>query len=231
LAGRGISRILSARRVAPRGERIICLSGRYPEPGALSRAVERAAPGFPIWPCSRWGLPCRVACASRGALLPHLFTLTPLARGGLFSVALSVGPHHLHGGAPPACIPLRGYAASRPVEFGLSSGDRSRQRFSTPPNQSGATLAQAPAGGKRRVWPGWPGASAHCPRERGCVADQPQRAEPTHAGQGQAPAGHQLGSCNGASDNRAKKIQTSIFNSRQPRRGLEVVVWRFLVAC
>ena len=39
---------------------------------------ERAAPGFPIWPCTRWGFPCRVACASRGALLPHLFTLTTL---------------------------------------------------------------------------------------------------------------------------------------------------------
>src|SRR5271170_2873945 len=38
--------------------------------------AERAAPRFPIWPCTRWGFPCRVACASRGALLPHLFTLT-----------------------------------------------------------------------------------------------------------------------------------------------------------
>jgi hypothetical protein len=37
--------------------------------------LERAAPGFPIWPCTRWGFPCRVACASRGGLLHHLFTL------------------------------------------------------------------------------------------------------------------------------------------------------------
>jgi len=37
--------------------------------------AERAVPRFPIWPCTRWGFPCRVACASRGALLPHLFTL------------------------------------------------------------------------------------------------------------------------------------------------------------
>ena len=29
-----------------------------------------------IWPCSRRGLPCRVCCQPRGALLPHLFTLT-----------------------------------------------------------------------------------------------------------------------------------------------------------
>ena len=48
----------------------------------------------PIWSCSRWGLPCRRCYQRRGALLPHLFTLTatgPADRGGLFSVALSVG--------------------------------------------------------------------------------------------------------------------------------------------
>jgi hypothetical protein len=47
--------------------------------------AERAAPRFPIWPCTRRGFPCRVACASRGALLPHLFTLAvELAlKGGL----------------------------------------------------------------------------------------------------------------------------------------------------
>ena len=46
----------------------------------------------PIWPCSGWGLPCRICYQIRGGLLPHLFTLTPQAnsRGGLFSVALSV---------------------------------------------------------------------------------------------------------------------------------------------
>ncbi|EAQ26493.1 hypothetical protein ROS217_14991 [Roseovarius sp. 217] len=30
----------------------------------------------PIWHCSRWGLPCRSGCPSRGGLLPHRFTLT-----------------------------------------------------------------------------------------------------------------------------------------------------------
>jgi hypothetical protein len=29
----------------------------------------------PIWSCSRWGLPCRLRCRTRGALLPHRFTL------------------------------------------------------------------------------------------------------------------------------------------------------------
>ena len=36
--------------------------------------VELSLP-FPIWPCSRWGLPCRPCCHVRGALLPHRFTL------------------------------------------------------------------------------------------------------------------------------------------------------------
>ena len=44
----------------------------------------------PIWPCSDWGLPCRSCYQKRGGLLPHHFTLTPLAQGGLFSVVLSV---------------------------------------------------------------------------------------------------------------------------------------------
>jgi len=42
------------------------------QPGA--RAV-RAAPSPPIWPCSRWGLPCPPCRHEGGALLPHRFTL------------------------------------------------------------------------------------------------------------------------------------------------------------
>ena len=56
----------------------------------LSRDQTRAVP---IRSCSRWGLPCRRRCRQRGALLPHLFTLTAeyaTRRGGLFSVALSL---------------------------------------------------------------------------------------------------------------------------------------------
>ena len=34
----------------------------------------------PIRSCSRWGLPCRRRCRWRGALLPHLFTLTAAIR-------------------------------------------------------------------------------------------------------------------------------------------------------
>ena len=34
----------------------------------------------PIRSCSRWGLPCRFRCRTRGALLPHLFTLAASRR-------------------------------------------------------------------------------------------------------------------------------------------------------
>ena len=30
----------------------------------------------PIWSCFTWGFPCQLDYSSRGALLPHLFTLT-----------------------------------------------------------------------------------------------------------------------------------------------------------
>jgi len=39
------------------------------------RLRERPADAVPIRSCSRWGLPCRFRCRTRGALLPHLFTL------------------------------------------------------------------------------------------------------------------------------------------------------------
>jgi len=46
-----------------------------------TRAVGRKQPSkvsprtAPIRFCSRWGLPCRSCCQSRGGLLPHPFTL------------------------------------------------------------------------------------------------------------------------------------------------------------
>ena len=56
---------------------------------------EQCGPHYrsPIWSCSGWGFPCHACYQSRGALLPHHFTLTCALRriGGIFSVALSVG--------------------------------------------------------------------------------------------------------------------------------------------
>ena len=101
--------------VLPRREGMAIPLGRF------LRNASRDRPGrqrgntpcaVPIWSCSRWGLPCRFRCRSRGALLPHLFTLTlgPKAAGGLFSVALSLG-------SPPPDI-IRHRVS---VEPGLSS--------------------------------------------------------------------------------------------------------------
>jgi len=70
-------------------------AGRKPNPvtpkgrGHLSEVARRRAtlaanPGLilrgprqesPIWPCSRWGLPCPACHHASGALLPHRFTL------------------------------------------------------------------------------------------------------------------------------------------------------------
>jgi len=50
---------------------------------------------FPIWSCSRWGLPCRsvlppARCALTAPFHPYLLHVETI-RGGIFSVALSVG--------------------------------------------------------------------------------------------------------------------------------------------
>ena len=95
--------------VARRLEQPTRTAGSGHDPG-LAACARRAVP---IWSCSRWGLPCRLRHRGRGALLPHRFTLAALARnarGGLFSVALSLGSR------PPDVIQHR-----MSVEPGLSS--------------------------------------------------------------------------------------------------------------
>ena len=88
-AHKPVSRILSP---DPIGMAIIhlvppLLAGSSDLPESCSGAGH---PSSPIWSCSVWGLPCHEHRCPRGALLPHLFTLTPMDRGGMFSVALSV---------------------------------------------------------------------------------------------------------------------------------------------
>ena len=46
---------------------------------------------LPIRPCTGWGLPCSRCLHRDGELLPRHFNLAPTSRGGIFSVALSVG--------------------------------------------------------------------------------------------------------------------------------------------
>jgi len=90
------------------------VAGRLARP--TRTAVRKQTVAVPIWSCSRWGLPCRVCCRPRGALLPHRFTLAsagsenPEPIGGLISVALSLGS------PPPDVIRHR-----VSVEPGLSS--------------------------------------------------------------------------------------------------------------
>ena len=79
---RSISRVLSTPESAGRP---FLWDGCYHPPQATNPGGEpeipphpclSTMPAAPIRSCSRWGLPCRLGCPSRGALLPHRFTLT-----------------------------------------------------------------------------------------------------------------------------------------------------------
>src|ERR1700749_2479550 len=61
---------------------------------------------FPIWSCSRWGLPCRGCCHPRGALLPHHFTLTGAACAALGGIFLLHFPWTRVPQALPGTLPV-----------------------------------------------------------------------------------------------------------------------------
>jgi len=117
---RPVSRVLCGVRCEPDAWRPFlwnagcpALRATHPDGGIRTSILERcrlsdaALHTVPIRFCSRWGLPCRLRYRKRGALLPHRFTLTAASprrpppvnrrrvkgggRGGLFSVALSLG--------------------------------------------------------------------------------------------------------------------------------------------
>ena len=128
------------------GERIICLSSRYPGLAPPKRAgLERAAPPSPIWPCTRWGFPCLRARAWSGGLLPRLFTLTqPLLR------RIGIDEHE----AVRAQVRSLHYGAALPTVSGRAGrfvfcGTFRRQRLSALPPAcipQASLLAKAPAG-------------------------------------------------------------------------------------
>ena len=60
----------------PGGSHSLLLADSEESPKPLPWRSRRAGASLPIWPCSVWGLPCHATHAARGALLPHLFTLT-----------------------------------------------------------------------------------------------------------------------------------------------------------
>ncbi len=120
-SGKAVSRILSAPINRGRGSFV---SAAVPETRPAWRELERAAPGFPIWPCTRRGFPCLADYSASGELLPRLFTLASLLRAGrsvfcgtVRGSACALSPRvSCNGAGAPA-----GYAASRPLVFGLSS--------------------------------------------------------------------------------------------------------------
>ena len=83
---------------------------------------------MPLYGLASDGVYLAGACRqSRGALLPHLFTLTAPERGGLFSVALSLG-------SPPLAVNQH----PDPVKPGLSSAGE--WQASPPPQQPSSPL-------------------------------------------------------------------------------------------
>jgi hypothetical protein len=115
--GRGsISRVLSLRFseavIIPLA--LTLLPGSSDLPGSFERATLQRSP---IWSCSGWGLPCQPCHQGCGELLPRLFTLTPRHdRGGIFSVALSLG-------SPPVAV--SDHPALWSSDFPLALGQRS----------------------------------------------------------------------------------------------------------
>ena len=136
-SGRAVSRFLSA---FLRTERIICLSSQYPKPVHFrGHGTSRSSVSYLALHPMGFSVPFR-SRGMRWSLTPpfHPYPRRLRNTGGLFSVALSVGTTRavaarvypevrLHASAAP------GYAASRPVEFGLSSPDLRRERFSALP--------------------------------------------------------------------------------------------------
>jgi hypothetical protein len=119
----------------------------------LRRQRSPAKPrAVPIRSCSRWGLPCRPRCRRRGALLPHLFTLTAatryaprryvlcgtfprLAPAGRYPAPLVHGARtFLPGKSPSLTLPACGRgkggagAAVRPTDQNRDGGARMRRQ-------------------------------------------------------------------------------------------------------
>ena len=145
----------------PDGERIICLSSQYPGPGITPEAGRFEGPLFGLAPDGVF----RASSIALGAVGSYpAFSPLPQTHsycGGLFSVALSVEKPF---GLPPASISAgqllassarRSYAASRPVEFGLSSPDLCRPGAILHPSKTAVNVGANAWDDKRRLWRGW----------------------------------------------------------------------------
>ena len=88
VGSRSISRVLSWTTI-PLGMLLPACSSSLPGSNA-SHAMR-----FPIWPCFRWGLPCRPCYHVRGELLPRRFTLAVPGFPGLGRFAFCCTFRHL----------------------------------------------------------------------------------------------------------------------------------------
>src|SRR6185312_9220471 len=98
------------------GQSFLSERSRLRPPAAYPQRLGRGGRlSLPIWPCSRWGLPCRVCCQPRGELLPHHFTLTQSLDCRRCLFCGTVRRRRQKPSTP------RRYLAARPMEPGLSS--------------------------------------------------------------------------------------------------------------
>ena len=108
-----------------RAERTICLCSQYPEPVRFrgTAAGRREVPYLALHPMG-FSVPRRLRFA-RWSLTPsfHPYQRRLRNAGGIFSVVLSVGTTRAVAARVYLSPTSLSYAASRPVEFGLSSLD------------------------------------------------------------------------------------------------------------
>ena len=108
---------------------------RYPRRAPEFPPRPGRRPGVSVWPCTAWGLSCPAGCPAGGGLLPRLFTLTTGRNRWRFIFCGTVRQKFLT--SCPRVSPAlgKGYAASRPAEFGLSSPvpQAEQERFSALP--------------------------------------------------------------------------------------------------
>ena len=113
-------------------------------PQVVSLGKRTARVAVPIRSCSRWGLPCRFRCRSRGALLPHLFTLARLRSLRCYGAA---GPRACRAEAQRA---EAGGSISVALSLGLPPPEVIRHRMSMEPGLSSPLSLSAIAGAAAR---------------------------------------------------------------------------------
>jgi len=172
----------SGTRVAARLEQPTRTAGLTSPCGVIARRrTVRVA--VPIRSCSRWGLPCRLRCRIRGALLPHLFTLAarrPCGQPrrfvlcGTFPGVAPAGRYpapHVGGARTflPGDLSILAGAAVRPTDHPVMGARRRevkrRARFLAAAGRAGGRAWSASSGRRcRRCAPGGSGAGTPPPR-------------------------------------------------------------------